>query len=62
MQKVFVKPRLALAPGLDEISPLWIPPEDQKFILAWTRGEVTSAGESLRTFRDGAQGRPDSAG
>lgn len=56
MQKIFVKPRLALAPGPEEISPLWIPAEDQKFILAWTRGEVTSAGESLRGFRDDAPG------
>ena len=49
--KVFVQPRLSLTPGMDEIDPNWLLPEDCEFLFKWVTGEVAANGRDLAPFR-----------
>ncbi len=54
---VFVKPRLALAPGPDEIHPNWLRPGDVQFIFQWMTGGIVGAiRESPESFRSADAG------
>ena len=39
-QRAFVQPKLSLKPGFEEISPNWIPQEDQIWLIRWMVGEA----------------------
>ena len=68
LSEVFVRPRLSLNPGAEEISPEWLPEEDVNFIIRWAVGEVTTdpdqigAGHDLAEFRRTAAGTPPAPG
>lgn len=63
--RMFHAPKLALDPTPDEISPAWIPDEDQAFLVKWAMGLVASGGSDAATFRArsgrSADGGPDGA-
>jgi hypothetical protein len=68
LSEVFVRPRLSLNPGAEEISPEWLPEEDVNFIIRWAVGEVATdpdqigAGHDLAEFRRTAAGAPPAPG
>ncbi len=56
---VFVKPKLSLTPGADEIHPNWLRPGDVQFIFQWITGGVlspTNIGEDRFRSADAGSG------
>lgn len=55
LSEVFVRPRLSLDPGAEEISPAWLDEDDVNFIIRWAVGEVAAEGSSASGVRDLAE-------
>ena len=53
---IFVNPRMADNPSVDEIDPQWLQPKDAEFVMRWAVGEVASDGSDLAAFRDRVTG------
>jgi hypothetical protein len=52
-----VRPKFSFNPGEDEVSPAWLPPEDQEFLRRYIGGEVDELGNGLDAFRSAEESR-----